>query len=196
MCGKILSGCTEIPMVAHTPETVAEVPASCTAKGKTAGTKCSVCGEILSGCTEIPMVNHTAKDVAEVPATCTEAGKTAGTKCSVCGTVLTGCDEIPASHHIVSYEVAPTCNATGVTGGKKCDKCGYVADSGKVVPKVAHKYNTSNVCVYCGAKKPVSTKQGLDKVPKTGDVTPYAVFALGALTLFGGVAVCRRKELF
>ena len=185
-----------IPVVAHTEEAVAAVPATCTSTGTTVGTKCSVCGKVLGGCETIPAADHTSVDVAEVPATCKEAGKTAGTKCSVCGTVLTGCEEIPASHHIVDYEVAPTCNATGVTGGKKCDKCGYVAVAGKVVPKVAHKYNTSNVCVYCGAKKPVSTKKGLDKVPKTGDVTPYAVIALGALTLVGSVAVSKRKEMF
>ncbi len=41
---------------------VAEVPATCTEKGTTAGTKCSACGEILSGCEEIAIIAHTFVD--------------------------------------------------------------------------------------------------------------------------------------
>ena len=86
-------------MAEHTSVEVAEVPATCTSAGKTAGTKCSVCGTILSGCEVIPVVDHTVETVAEVPATCTSAGRTAGTKCSVCGEILSGCDTIGALGH-------------------------------------------------------------------------------------------------
>lgn len=37
---------------------VAEVPATCTTPGTTAGIKCSDCGAVISGCDEIPVIDH------------------------------------------------------------------------------------------------------------------------------------------
>lgn len=84
-----------VPATGHTEEDVAEVPATCTSKGRAAGKKCSKCGAILSGCGEIATIDHTSSNVDEEPATCTAAGHTAGTICSVCGTVLSGLDVLP-----------------------------------------------------------------------------------------------------
>ena len=46
----------------HTPEDVAEVPATAESTGTTAGKKCTVCGEILEGCEEIPALEATGKN--------------------------------------------------------------------------------------------------------------------------------------
>lgn len=43
----------------HTEVTDAEVPATCTTPGHTAGKHCSVCGEVLEGLEEIPALGHT-----------------------------------------------------------------------------------------------------------------------------------------
>lgn len=46
----------------HTVETVAATEATCTERGNTAGTRCSVCGEVLSGLEAIPATGHTMVD--------------------------------------------------------------------------------------------------------------------------------------
>ena len=54
-----LSGSGEPPPVhVHTPTDVVAVPATCTAAGVTAGTKCASCGAILSGCEPIEKLGH------------------------------------------------------------------------------------------------------------------------------------------
>lgn len=106
---------TNLELVAHSYVDVAEVPATCTEPGTTAGKKCSVC-ETTVGVTEIPVAGHSYVDVAEVPATCTTAGKAAGQECSVCGET-TGLGEIPAlGHKEEPYKET----------GKKCSVCGEI----------------------------------------------------------------------
>lgn len=51
-------------------KTVAEVPATCTTPGTTAGVKCSDCGVIISGCKEISVIDHIYENGA-----CTMCGK-------------------------------------------------------------------------------------------------------------------------
>lgn len=46
-------------MIAHTPETVSGIEATCTQPGKTEGSRCSICGRILTAQTEIPVKGHT-----------------------------------------------------------------------------------------------------------------------------------------
>ncbi len=69
----------------HTVVSVAEVPATCTSAGTTAGTMCSVCGETITGMETIPMLEHD-HDVTTVTkkASPTERG-TIEKKCSKCG---------------------------------------------------------------------------------------------------------------
>ena len=50
------------PAKGHTVETVAATEATCTERGNTAGTRCSVCGEVLSGLEPIPANGHTMVD--------------------------------------------------------------------------------------------------------------------------------------
>ena len=88
-----------IPAKGHTPVTIPAVAATCTAGGKTEGSKCSVCGEILTAQTDIPAKGHTPVTIPAVAATCIAAGKTEGSKCSVCGTILTAPADVPAKGH-------------------------------------------------------------------------------------------------
>ena len=56
-------------------QTVAQVDATCTASGTTAGVKCADCGAILSGCIEIPATGHSwDAGVITTEATCTKTG--------------------------------------------------------------------------------------------------------------------------
>lgn len=81
----------------HTPETIDAVAATCTEKGKTEGSKCSVCGKVLVEPTETDYAEHTPVEVAEEAPTDIADGHKAGTKCSVCGKVLSGCEVIPGA---------------------------------------------------------------------------------------------------
>ena len=48
----------EIPAKDHTEKQVAEIPATCTESGRSAGIECEVCGELLSGEEEISALGH------------------------------------------------------------------------------------------------------------------------------------------
>lgn len=56
-CGTVLSSAK-----GHTAVEVAATEATCTERGNTAGTRCSVCGEVLSGLEPIPAKGHTMVD--------------------------------------------------------------------------------------------------------------------------------------
>lgn len=65
-------------------EDVAEIPATCTEPGVTAGVKCAVCGAVVSGCETIPALGHDFGEWAVVKAaTCTESGTESRT-CARC----------------------------------------------------------------------------------------------------------------
>ncbi len=83
----------------HTEVVDAEVDATCTTAGKTAGKHCSVCNEVLVAQEEVAALGHTEVVDAAVAATCTEAGKTAGKHCSVCNEVFVAQEEIAALGH-------------------------------------------------------------------------------------------------
>ena len=89
---------------AHSPITDSAVAASCSDKGLTEGSHCSICGEILVAQEKTPMIAHTEVVDASVAATCTESGLTEGKHCSVCNTVLVKQTEIPAlGHEFLNY---------------------------------------------------------------------------------------------
>ena len=88
---------------AHTPVDVAEVPATCTKPGTTAGTKCDVCGTILSGVKEIPANGHTEVIRNAKPATDTEDGYTGDVYCEVCNELLRNGEVIPATHVKITW---------------------------------------------------------------------------------------------
>ena len=145
----------EIPVIAHTEETVAAKDPTCTETGLTEGKKCSVCGEILVEQTEVPALGHDiVADEAKAP-TCTETGLTAGEHCSRCDHKIAQ-EEVPAlGHDIVADEAkAPTCTETGLTAGEHCSRCDQKIAQ-EEVPALGHDIVADE------AKAPTCTETGL-----------------------------------
>ena len=87
----------------------AEVPATCTTPGTTAGVICSDCGAIISGCEEIAATGHTEVIDEAKAATCTETGLTEGKHCSVCNEVLVAQTVVPMVAHNYENDVCTVC---------------------------------------------------------------------------------------
>ena len=103
-----ICGTTQGEALSHTEETIDGTDATCTEKGLTTGTKCSVCDKILVAQQEIPALGHNYGDGVETTApTCTTAGEKTFT-CGNCGDTYT--DAIPATGH--NY-VEGTCSVCG-----------------------------------------------------------------------------------
>ena len=106
---------------------VAEVKATCTKKGTTAGVFCNDCQQYVSGHTEIAInpSNHVnTKTVAEVKATCTTKGTTAGTYCNDCQKYVSGHTEIAIDSNAHKWDNGTiTTTATCKVSGIKTYKC-------------------------------------------------------------------------
>ena len=123
---------------AHTPVDVAEVPATCTKPGISAGTKCGVCGEELSGFDTIPAKGHQWDEgkVTTEP-TCTEKGEKTFT-CTVCNTTKTEAID-PKGHTPVDVSAKDaTCTEKGNTAGTKCSECGTIISGVEEIPAKGH----------------------------------------------------------
>ncbi len=105
--------------------TVAEIEATCTTVGYTAGVYCEDCAKYISGHEEIPATNHPAKyTVEELAATCTAKGYTEGIFCPDCDAFIEGHEEIAIdaeAHKWNSGEI--TTVATCITEGIKIYTC-------------------------------------------------------------------------
>ena len=97
-------------------ENVAEVPATCTTPGTTAGVVCSDCGAIISGCEVIPATGHTEVIDEAKAATCTETGLTEGKHCSVCNEVLVAQTVVPMVAHNYENGTCTVCGEKQPTG--------------------------------------------------------------------------------
>ncbi|MBR4308492.1 MAG: hypothetical protein IKT58_02740, partial [Oscillospiraceae bacterium] len=103
-----------IATVAHTPETIPAVAATCTATGLTEGTRCSVCKTVLKAQTTVAAKGHSYTTVVTAP-TCTAQGYTTHT-CSACGDSYKDAYTNAKGH---SYDAGvvttqPTCTGKGV----------------------------------------------------------------------------------
>ena len=177
---------------------------TCTEAGHTRGLSCSACGEVFvesttagstggwkctrcdatKGVEPIKATGHSFGDWETTQkATCT----TAGVKTRACqnpGCTETETKDIPALGHDWTKKDS---------ADHECTRCGETAD---------HNFQDGK-CVDCGYKKPStggsgssgshhsSSSDGLDSVPKTGDVTP--IFAYGMLMLLGAAAIVIRR---
>ncbi len=103
---------------AHTFTSIAEVPATCTTAGTTAGEKCTVCGYVKSGLTAIPALGHTEEVIPAVVETCTTDGATEGKKCTVCNETTKAPEVIQAKRHTYpetwTKVKEPTCKEAGL----------------------------------------------------------------------------------
>ncbi|MBR5167354.1 MAG: leucine-rich repeat domain-containing protein [Salinivirgaceae bacterium] len=84
---------------AHTTVKDEAIEATCTKKGLTEGSHCSVCGVVIVAQDTISMLPHTEVIDVAVAATCTETGLTAGKHCSVCNATIVAQKEISALGH-------------------------------------------------------------------------------------------------
>ena len=183
LCDTVHETLSTIPALDHDfSVAVNEVPATCTTDGSTGGWKCSRC-DATKGVEKISATGHSFGDWETTQeATCT----TAGVKTRACqnpGCTETETKDIPALGHDWTKKDS---------ADHECTRCGETAD---------HNFQDGK-CVDCGYKKPTtgggssgshhsSSSDGLDSVPKTGDVTP--IFAYGMLMLLGAAAIMIRR---
>ncbi len=144
----------EDPDAPHTHTVVidAEIPATCTSNGLTAGSHCSVCGEVIVARTIIPMSHNIIEHVGEEKATCNESGHSAYDICSRCGKV--GYVYYPALKHNMKTTVVQvlSCTVDGVIRHYCAnDGCSYSYD---VITKGEHNYQEN------GRKEATCTEDG------------------------------------
>ena len=119
----------------HTAVTDAAVAPTCTEKGKTEGSHCSVCEEVLTAQTDVDALGHKNGDVVvenDVKPTCTEAGHYDNViYCTVCTQeVSRESKTVDALGHtdgeaVKENNVAPTCTEDGsYESVTKCSVCG------------------------------------------------------------------------
>ena len=140
----------------HTAVFVDVVSPTCTEKGITDGTVCSVCETTISGFQEIPALGHVVvKDKAVAP-TCLESGLSEGSHCSRCNEVLVVQAVVPATGHnpVLLEAVEPTCTSVGKTQGVKCDYCNETFSAQDEIPALGHTYEDGfTVCSSCGESR-------------------------------------------
>ena len=132
-----------IPALGHTPKDVAEVPATCTEEGKTAGKICETCGTVLEGCEVIEKTAHTFGDEqVERPATCALVGMTY-VECSACGyKEYTTVEKLPHTSTVTKEGKEPTCTEPGLKEELTCSVCGEVLQAQTSIPKLDHVWQT------------------------------------------------------
>lgn len=158
-----------LPLGAHAPEAVEEVPASCTEPGTAAHWACALCGKLFAdeaGNAEVTAENlatalapHALTAVAEVPATCEQTGVAAHWRCASCGglfkdeegTQAVSIDDLVvplAAHKLTAHAPkAATCTEPGSLAHWTCEVCGktFLDDrtlepaGDVVVPATGHK---------------------------------------------------------
>lgn len=142
-CSKCGNTKTEqIEKIEHTPETVPAKDATCTEKGKTEGSKCSVCKEVLTAQEDIDALGHNFSiTVSGTQPTCRHGG-TATMKCSRCDETQTQNSADPVDHVYTDY--VSDGNATCTQDGTKTAECDFgcgtkntIADEGS---QLAHVY--------------------------------------------------------
>ena len=124
----------------HTEVAVPGYAATCTTKGLSDGSKCSVCATVLVEQTEIPTNDdHKPVEIPAVAATCTSKGATAGSKCSACDKVLVDPTEVAELAHTTEIipAVEPTYSEAGSTEGEKCSVCGEILKAPETVEKLS-----------------------------------------------------------
>ena len=131
-----------IPALGHTPEVIPAKAATCTEKGLTEGSKCSVCQEILVAQESTDHLGHNWESVT-TPATCTTPGRI-DKSCTRCN--ATDSEVIIAKGHNFTGDYFSDSDGHW----QKCSACGVSSDS------IPHEFNgngceslsTCNTCGY------------------------------------------------
>ena len=132
VCGKHVSGHTEIPPKGHTKVIDIEgCEATCITEGHTEESHCSECGIVLSRSEPTPINpnNHVHLDITEaIDATCVSEGRTEGAYCTDCSTTVAVSEIVPInpSNHAHTHTIVgmpATCVSSGISDGLYCDDC-------------------------------------------------------------------------
>ena len=176
-CGRCQATTTEsVPATGHKPVSIPAVAATCTAGGKTEGSKCEVCSTILIAQQDTPVLGHSWNSgVITANATCTTEGTKTYT-CTRCGATTT--ESIPATGHkaISLPSAAATCTAVGKTEGSKCEICGTILAAQQDLPALGHQWGdipavTNPTCTENGVRIYTCTRCGekiTEAIPATG----------------------------
>lgn len=154
-----------IPKTLNHKEVIDEASASsCSKKGTTAGSHCSVCGTVLQSKTELPLAAHTYDNDRD--SACNVCGFTRDVNCKHGSTVT-----LPA--------VAPSCKASGLTPGTQCTLCQAILTAQTVVPPTGHTEGAwitdkDPTCTQAGSKHRIcsvcSETIKAESIPKTSHV--------------------------
>lgn len=160
-CGLLVFLGKNIKAPGHDYKNVAEVPATCVAKGTAATQQCKRCDYIVPAQSlPIDPNNHAniVKDVAVAP-TCTETGLTEGSHCGDCNKILIAQEVVSSTNHteVIDPAVAATCTETGLTEGSHCSVCNKILVAQKTVSALNHSFtnyisNDDATCTEDGTK--------------------------------------------
>ena len=128
---------SEVPAKGHTmtKTPAGEVKATCTTKGNTAYTYCTVCGH-KEGYVELPALGHDMKSETK-PATCTAKGyeKKYCSRCNAC-TTEKELEKIPHTYVAFAENKVATFNEPVHAAGKKCSVCGHIDGGSITAPRL------------------------------------------------------------
>ncbi len=144
----------------HSPVTDEAVAPTCTAKGKTDGSHCSVCHAVILAQSVIPATGHSYDEgTVTTEATCTTDGIRTYV-CATCGDKKT--EAIPAAGHteVTVPGTAPTCVSSGKTDHVYCSVCQEVLSASQIIPRLGHSYSYTDLgngnhegrCARCNGK--------------------------------------------
>ena len=160
-CGLFLYSGKNIKALGHDYKVVAEVPATCAAKGTAETQQCKRCGyTVPAAILQIDPNNHAniVKDVAVAP-TCTKTGLTEGSHCGDCNKILIAQEVVSSTNHteVIDPAVAATCTETGLTEGSHCSVCNKILVAQKTVSALNHSFtnyisNDDATCTEDGTK--------------------------------------------
>lgn len=152
----------------HTVVTDPAVLPTCTADGKTDGSRCSDCNMVITAQQTIPALGHSWDGGAvTTPATCAAAGVKTYT-CARDGT-HTKTEPIPIDHSahnaVTDPAVLPTCLADGKTVGSHCSLCNTVISAQTAIPATGHSWDNgvetkSPTCTVDGEKLYTCARDG------------------------------------
>ncbi|MEE1025849.1 MAG: hypothetical protein U0L55_02415 [Acutalibacteraceae bacterium] len=126
---------SEVPAKGHKMTEQPALLATCTTKGHTAYTECSVCGH-QEGKVELPALGHDMKSETK-PATCTAKGyeKKYCSRCNAC-TTEKELEKIPHTYVAFAENKVATFNEPVHAAGKKCSVCGHIEGGAITDPRL------------------------------------------------------------